>query len=74
MISAASYLIIGLIAAIATAVSMPFVIRFAHHQNWLATPDERRMHPVPTPDVGGIAMFIGVLVAVVAASLINDID
>ena len=53
---------------------MPFVIRFAHHQNWLATPDERRMHPVPTPDVGGIAMFIGVLVAVVAASLINDFD
>ena len=32
------------------------------------------MHPVPTPDVGGIAMFIGVLVAVVAASLINDFD
>ena len=74
MISAASYLIIGLIAAIATAASMPFVIRLAHHQNWLATPDERRMHPVPTPDVGGIAMFIGVLVAVVAASLISDFD
>ncbi|MDP4930576.1 MAG: undecaprenyl/decaprenyl-phosphate alpha-N-acetylglucosaminyl 1-phosphate transferase, partial [Ilumatobacteraceae bacterium] len=74
MISGASYLIIGLIAAIATAASMPFVIRFAHRQSWLATPDERRMHPVPTPDVGGIAMFIGVLVAVVAASLISDFD
>ena len=74
MISAASYLIIGLIAAIATAASMPFVIRLAHRQDWLATPDERRMHPVPTPDVGGIGMFIGVLVAVVAASLINDFD
>jgi hypothetical protein len=32
MISIASYLIIGLIAAVATAASMPFVIRFAHHQ------------------------------------------
>ena len=32
------------------------------------------MHPVPTPDVGGIAMFIGILAGVVGASLIGDFD
>ena len=61
MTSLASYLIIGLIAAAATAGSMPFVIRIAKRQGWMATPDERRMHPVPTPDVGGIGMFVGIL-------------
>jgi len=74
MISLASYLIIGLIAAAATAGSMPFVIRLAKRQAWMATPDERRMHPVPTPDVGGIAMFVGILAAVVGASLLRDFD
>jgi UDP-GlcNAc:undecaprenyl-phosphate GlcNAc-1-phosphate transferase len=74
MIGVASYLIVGLIAAATTAATMPFIIRLAHRQNWLATPDARRMHPVPTPDVGGIAMFIGVLAGVVSASLIGGFD
>lgn len=74
MIDFASYLIVGLIAASATAVSMPFVVRLAHRQKWVATPDERRMHPVPTPDVGGIGMFIGILAGIVGASLMSDFD
>ncbi|MFM7080502.1 MAG: glycosyltransferase family 4 protein [Actinomycetota bacterium] len=74
MISLASYLIIGLIAAAATAGSLPFIIRLAKRQGWMATPDERRMHPVPTPDVGGIAMFVGILAAVVGASLLGDFN
>ena len=74
MTSLASYLVIGLIAAAATAGSMPFVIRVARRQGWMATPDERRMHPVPTPDVGGIGMFIGILAGVMAASLLGDFD
>ena len=74
MIDFASYLIVGLIAASATAVSMPFVVRLAHRQKWVATPDERRMHPVPTPDVGGIGMFVGILAGIVGASLMSDFD
>lgn len=74
MIDLASYLIVGLIAASATAVSMPFVVRLAHRQKWVATPDERRMHPVPTPDVGGIGMFVGILAGIVGASLMSDFD
>jgi len=74
VIDFASYLIVGLIAASATAVSMPFVVRLAHRQKWVATPDERRMHPVPTPDVGGIGMFVGILAGIVGASLMSDFD
>lgn len=32
------------------------------------------MHPVPTPDVGGIAMFVGILAGVIGASAIADFD
>ena len=53
---------------------MPFVVRLAHRQRWVATPDERRMHPVPTPDVGGIGMFVGILAGIVGASLMSDFD
>jgi UDP-GlcNAc:undecaprenyl-phosphate GlcNAc-1-phosphate transferase len=36
---------------------------FAKKRNWVAVPDERKVHTVATPDVGGIAMFAGVVVA-----------
>ncbi|MEY3977192.1 MAG: UDP-N-acetylglucosamine--undecaprenyl-phosphate N-acetylglucosamine-phosphate transferase [Actinomycetota bacterium] len=74
MISLRSYLVVGLIAAVATAATLPAVIRFARKHGWQATPDERRMHPVPTPDVGGISMFIGILAAIVGASFLADFD
>jgi UDP-GlcNAc:undecaprenyl-phosphate GlcNAc-1-phosphate transferase len=74
VISVSSYLIVGLIAAAATAISMPFIVRLAHRQQWVATPDERRMHPVPTPDVGGIGMFVGILAGIVGASIMGDFD
>ncbi|NBO79942.1 MAG: undecaprenyl/decaprenyl-phosphate alpha-N-acetylglucosaminyl 1-phosphate transferase [Actinobacteria bacterium] len=74
MISLRSYLVVGLIAAVATAATLPAVIRFARTHGWQATPDERRMHPVPTPDVGGISMFIGILAAIVGASFLADFD
>lgn len=74
MIRLTSYLIVGGVAAISTAATMPFVIRLARRQGWMATPDERRMHPVPTPDVGGIGMFIGILTSVLVAALLGDFD
>ena len=59
----AGYLFIGVIAALVTFVSTPFVVRFATRMNWVVEPDQRRVHKVPTPDVGGIAMFLGFIVA-----------
>ena len=59
----AGYLFIGVIAALVTSVSTPFVVKLATRMNWVVEPDERRVHKVPTPDVGGIAMFLGFIVA-----------
>ena len=63
----AGYLFIGLIAALVTFVSTPFVVKLATRMNWVVAPDERRVHKVPTPDVGGIAMFMGFVVALAIA-------
>jgi UDP-GlcNAc:undecaprenyl-phosphate GlcNAc-1-phosphate transferase len=48
---------------IVTLIATPIVRSFAKKRNWVALPDERKMHTVATPDVGGIAMFAGVVVA-----------
>ena len=68
MVDLGGYLIVGAGAAIATAVSTPIVAIVARQRNWMAQPDERRSHPVPTPDVGGIAFFIGLVFAIALAS------
>ena len=59
----AGYVLIGAVAAIVTFVSTPVVIRLANRFGWIVQPDDRRVHTRPTPDVGGIAMFIGFVVA-----------
>jgi len=59
----AGYLIVGIFAMLVTAVSTPIVRAIARQKNWVAVPDERKVHTIPTPNVGGIAMFIGVVAA-----------
>jgi UDP-GlcNAc:undecaprenyl-phosphate GlcNAc-1-phosphate transferase len=61
------YLIIGACAMLVTFVTTPLVRAFARAKNWVAVPSERTVHSVPTPDVGGIAMFAGVVVALALA-------
>src|ERR1043165_2533761 len=74
MPSTTSYLLIGLVAAVATFVCTPVVGGVARRVGWVAQPDERRVHTLPTPDVGGIAMFIGLAAALAVARLDNRFD
>jgi UDP-GlcNAc:undecaprenyl-phosphate GlcNAc-1-phosphate transferase len=52
----------------------PVVARVARDRGWMATPDERRNHLEPTPDVGGIAFFVALVAAVALASLMDRFD
>ncbi|MEZ5218915.1 MAG: hypothetical protein R2715_20580 [Ilumatobacteraceae bacterium] len=63
MVTISGYLLIGAVATVVTLVTTPFVAALARHRGWVVEPDERRVHDRPTPDVGGIAMFAGFLVA-----------
>lgn len=67
----ASYLVILGISAAATFV-LGFPARwFAVRIGAVVHPDERRVHPRPTPTTGGSAMFLAFLIAIVAASRIG---
>lgn len=71
MIDLGGYLIVGGFAAAVTAATTPVVGLIARRKGWMARPDERRMHPVPTPDVGGIAFLVGLLAALGLASMMD---
>jgi UDP-GlcNAc:undecaprenyl-phosphate GlcNAc-1-phosphate transferase len=57
------YLIVGVCAMLVTLITTPIVRSFARDRNWMALPDERKVHTVATPNVGGIAMLAGVVVS-----------
>ncbi len=65
------YLLVGAVAAVVTFALTPLVGRGARRVGWLVQPDERRVHEVPTPDVGGIAMFAGFLAAMATAGAMD---
>ena len=68
------YLIIGACAAGTTFLLTYPVKSLAVRFGWVAEPDERRVHTVTTPDVGGLAMFGGFLVAILVARLMGSFD
>ncbi|MEQ1872875.1 MAG: MraY family glycosyltransferase [Ilumatobacteraceae bacterium] len=63
-----AYLLVGAIAAVVTFATTPVVGAIARRVGWVVEPEEERhVHKVATPDVGGIAMFVGFLVAFLVA-------
>lgn len=68
------YLVIGGCAAASTFLLTYPVKRLAFRLGWVVAPDSRRVHSVTTPDVGGIAMFGGFLVAMLVSRLLGSFD
>ncbi len=69
-----SYLVVGAVAALVTFVTTPVVGRLARRFGWVAEPNDRTVHQVPLPDVGGLAMLAGFVVALAVASMLDDFD
>ncbi|MFM8827180.1 MAG: undecaprenyl/decaprenyl-phosphate alpha-N-acetylglucosaminyl 1-phosphate transferase, partial [Actinomycetota bacterium] len=61
------YFMVGGCAALVTFLVTPVVRALANRLGWVAMPSARKVHTKPTPDVGGIAMFAGFLVAMFMA-------
>ncbi len=74
MPSIGSYLIVGAVAAVVTFATTPVVKRVAMRVGWVAHPNERTVHIVPLPDVGGIALFVGFVVAFGVSRLMGVFD
>ena len=68
------YLLIGACAAVGT-FALTYPVKWgAARLGWVVAPDARRVHTVTTPDVGGIAMFGGFLIAIIVSKLMGTFD
>ncbi len=63
--------LVASVAAVATYLIM-FPTRWASYKfGAIVPPDERKIHTVPLPDLGGAGIFIGFIVAVIAAGFLD---
>jgi UDP-GlcNAc:undecaprenyl-phosphate/decaprenyl-phosphate GlcNAc-1-phosphate transferase len=60
----------GALALIVSIVMMPLVILVAHRRRWFDIPNERKIHTDPLPRLGGIGLFLGLLISSVAVPLV----
>jgi UDP-GlcNAc:undecaprenyl-phosphate GlcNAc-1-phosphate transferase len=61
------YLWVIAAAALVTAIASWAVLKFAHRLGLVSQPRERDVHRKPTPRLGGVAMYVGLLVGMVGA-------
>jgi UDP-GlcNAc:undecaprenyl-phosphate GlcNAc-1-phosphate transferase len=69
-----AYFVVGVTAAVVTFLAVPLVRRLSIRIGAVAPPDERRVHLVPTPQGGGAAMMVGLLVAFATAAVLDEFD
>jgi UDP-GlcNAc:undecaprenyl-phosphate GlcNAc-1-phosphate transferase len=64
----AGYAFVGFVAAFVTACATPLVGWLARRRDWgVVPPDDRRVHLEPTPAVGGVAMYLGLMAGLFVA-------
>jgi UDP-GlcNAc:undecaprenyl-phosphate/decaprenyl-phosphate GlcNAc-1-phosphate transferase len=69
-----SFLLIGAVAAVVTFATTPLVGALARRRGWVYLPNDRTVHQSPLPDVGGLAMYIGFLAAMLTAWSVDAFD
>jgi len=67
-----TYALLLALSFLLAASITPVVRAVAHHFGWLDQPDERRIHPVPTPRIGGVAIFVSFVLALLPLFLIHN--
>ena len=67
------YLLVGLAAAVLTFVSTPSVRWLALKTGVIDHPSDRKVHALPTPTLGGLALFIGLLGGCLVAWLVPEL-
>ncbi len=68
------YLVVLSVTVGTTLLLTPLVRRLAVRLGAVVAPDERRVHPRPTPTLGGVAMYGGLLAGLGAATLVPQFD
>lgn len=72
MLSVFAYLLVGLAALTITFGTTPLVRWLARRIGAIDNPSDRKVHAHPTPNLGGLALFAGILGAGVAAYFLPE--
>ena len=59
-------IILSLLSIIVTTVIYPIVLRYALRHNIVDNPDARKLHRLPVPVMGGVAVYAGILAGCLA--------
>lgn len=62
-----AHLVVFVVAAAASATATPFVRRLARILGAIDIPDDRKVHKDPTPRLGGVAIYAGIVAGFLAA-------
>lgn len=65
-----SYLAVFAVAAVVTFLTTPLVRRFVVRAGAIYKPNDRTVHKVPLPTMGGIAMYLGLVAALIASQVL----
>jgi UDP-GlcNAc:undecaprenyl-phosphate GlcNAc-1-phosphate transferase len=63
------YLMVLIVAGLVTYLVTPVVLRLSRRFGAVDVPNDRKVHAVPTPTLGGAAMFVGFLASLAFAAL-----
>jgi len=63
-------IILSFISSVVTTVVYPFVLRYARHHKIVDNPDARKLHRMPVPVMGGVAVYAGILAGCIAMFLL----
>jgi UDP-GlcNAc:undecaprenyl-phosphate GlcNAc-1-phosphate transferase len=66
-----AHLVVFAVAAGVSAAATPFVRRLARLVGAIDIPDDRKVHQEPTPRLGGVAIYLGILAGFAAARLLG---
>jgi UDP-GlcNAc:undecaprenyl-phosphate GlcNAc-1-phosphate transferase len=69
-----SYLAVFVAAVVVTVGTTPLVRRFVEHAGAIYQPNDRTVHRVPLPTMGGIAMYLGLVAALVVSQFLPFFD
>lgn len=59
-------IIVSLLSLAVTTVAYPYVLRYALRHNIVDNPDARKLHRMPVPVMGGVAVYAGILAGCLA--------
>ena len=68
------FLVVGGVAALVTLILTPFTRLLAFRVGAVAPPGERKVHAVPTPSLGGLAMLGGVAAGLITAWVLGSFE